>query len=151
MLVSRFFQIYAQWRWPNPVMLCEIEHGGGNSSYSVSPSTLRVISDQFENANQACKAVEMKQAEWSALFDPFPFFEAYNNYVQIDLMVVDEDNLRTWKGWVESQLRQLTLKIKRDTNLLMQCHPYPCEFVYTFQHIAFFMGLQRGRGVLEGQ
>ncbi|MCO5574601.1 hypothetical protein L7F22_028389 [Adiantum nelumboides] len=180
MLVSRFFRIYAQWRWPSPVMLCEIEHGAGdglpvwdprrnprdgthlmpiitpaypcmNSSYNVSSSTLRVIRDQFENANQACKAVETKQAEWSALFDTFPFFEAYNNYMQIDLMAVDEDDLRTWKGWVESRLRQLTLKIEHDTNLLLQCHPYPCEFVDTSKHTAFFIGLQRGRGVPEGQ
>ncbi|MCO5614380.1 hypothetical protein L7F22_068660 [Adiantum nelumboides] len=85
MLVSRFFRIYAQWRWPSPVMLCEIEHGAGdglpvwdprrnprdgthlmpiitpaypcmNSSYNVSSSTLRVIRDQFENANQAWPA-----------------------------------------------------------------------------------------------
>ncbi|MCO5552393.1 hypothetical protein L7F22_005904 [Adiantum nelumboides] len=91
---------------------------------SVSSSTLRVISDQFENVNQACKAVgdEARRVECA---------QAYNNYVQIHLMVVDEDDLRTWKGWVESRLRQLTLKIEGDTNLLMQCHLYPREFVYT--------------------
>ncbi|KAI5060009.1 hypothetical protein GOP47_0024429 [Adiantum capillus-veneris] len=53
-----------------------------NSSYNVSASTLQVIRDQFENANQVCEAVEMRQAKWSALFDTFPFFEAYNNYLQ---------------------------------------------------------------------
>ncbi|PPR81382.1 hypothetical protein GOBAR_AA39329 [Gossypium barbadense] len=27
MLVSRFFRVYTQWRWPNPVMLCAIKEG----------------------------------------------------------------------------------------------------------------------------
>lgn len=27
MLVYRFFRVYTQWRWPNPVMLCEIREG----------------------------------------------------------------------------------------------------------------------------
>ncbi|KAI5062672.1 hypothetical protein GOP47_0023211, partial [Adiantum capillus-veneris] len=108
MRLFRFFQVYTQWRWPSPVMLCEIEQGTlgfpdgthvmpiitpaypcMNCSYNVSASTLQVITDQFENANQVCKAVEMKQAEWSALFETFPFFEAYKNYLQIDIMAVD--------------------------------------------------------------
>jgi poly(A) polymerase len=84
MLVSRFFRVYTQWRWPNPVMLCAIEenddlgftvwdprkfHGDRkhqmpiitpaypcmNSSYNVSSSTLRVMMEQFNHANKICQ------------------------------------------------------------------------------------------------
>ncbi|CAL5359191.1 unnamed protein product [Camellia sinensis] len=185
MLVSRFFRVYTLWRWPNPVMLCPIEEDDKlgfpvwdrrknpwdrahhmpiitpaypcmNSSYNVSKSTLRVMMDQFHHGNSICEEIELNKAQWSALFDPYLFFEAYKNYLQIDIIAADADDLLAWKGWVESRLRQLTLKIERDTRGMLQCHPYPNGHVDTSKlcpHCAFFMGLQRKQGakVEEGQ
>eukprot|EP00257_Ricinus_communis_P025263 XP_025012677.1 nuclear poly(A) polymerase 4 [Ricinus communis] len=184
MLVSRFFRVYTQWRWPNPVMLCAIEEDElgfpvwdprrnprdrfhhmpiitpaypcMNSSYNVSISTLRVMMEQFQYGNKICEEIELNKAQWSALFEPYLFFEAYKNYLQIDIIAADADDLLAWKGWVESRLRQLTLKIERDTIGMLQCHPYPNEYIDTSKqcpHCAFFMGLQRRKGVSgqEGQ
>ncbi|KAK7351513.1 hypothetical protein VNO77_11031 [Canavalia gladiata] len=184
MLVSRFFRVYTQWRWPNPVMLCSIEENElgfpvwdprrnprdrfhimpiitpaypcMNSSYNVSASTLRVMVEQFRYGNKICDEIELNKAQWSALFQPYVFFEAYKNYLQVDIIASDADDLLAWKGWVESRLRQLTLKIERDTNGMLQCHPYPHEYIDTSKpcaHSAFFMGLQRKEGVRgqEGQ
>lgn len=83
MLVSRFFRVYTQWRWPNPVMLCAIEERSlglqvwdprrnpkdrfhlmpiitpaypcMNSSYNVSSSTLRIMTEEFERGNEICE------------------------------------------------------------------------------------------------
>ncbi|KAJ1409799.1 polymerase, nucleotidyl transferase domain [Sesbania bispinosa] len=184
MLVSRFFRVYTQWRWPNPVMLCSIEENElgfpiwdprrnprdrfhimpiitpaypcMNSSYNVSASTLRVMMEQFRYGNKICDEIELNKAQWSALFQPYVFFEAYKNYLQVDIIALDADDLLAWRGWVESRLRQLTLKIERDTNGMLQCHPYPHEYSDTSKpcaHSAFFMGLQRKEGVRgqEGQ
>ncbi|KAF1898499.1 hypothetical protein Lal_00032079 [Lupinus albus] len=183
MLVSRFFRVYTQWRWPNPVMLCPIEENElgfsvwdprrnprdrthhmpiitpaypcMNSTYSVSTSTLRVMMEQFQYGNKICGEVELNKVHWSALFEPYIFFESYKNYLQVDLVAADVDDLRAWKGWVESRLRQLTLMIERDTIGKLQCHPYPHEYMDTSRHCAhsaFFMGLQRKEGeiVQEG-
>ncbi|XP_034208110.1 nuclear poly(A) polymerase 4 isoform X2 [Prunus dulcis] len=184
MLVSRFFRVYTQWRWPNPVTLCSIEENElgfptwdprknprdrfhhmpiitpaypcMNSSYNVSISTLRVMTEQFHHGNKICEEIELNKTQWSALFEPYLFFEAYKNYLQVDIVAADSDDLLAWKGWVESRFRQLTLKIERDTNGMLQCHPYPKEYVDTSKpcpHCAFFMGLQRKEGVRgqEGQ
>ncbi|XP_031385989.1 nuclear poly(A) polymerase 4-like [Punica granatum] len=184
MLVSRFFRVYTQWRWPNPVMLCPIEedvlgfsvwdprknprdrthhmpiitpaYPCMNSSYNVSTSTLRVMMEQFQYGNKTCEEIELNKAQWSALFEPYMFFESYKNYLQVDIVAADSDDLRSWKGWVESRLRQLTLMIERDTYGKLQCHPYPHEYVDTSKqcaHTAFFMGLQRKQGekIEEGQ
>ncbi|XP_021902846.1 nuclear poly(A) polymerase 4-like isoform X2 [Carica papaya] len=184
MLVSRFFRVYTQWRWPNPVMLCAIEEDElgfsvwdprknprdrnhvmpiitpaypcMNSSYNVSTSTLRVMMEQFQYANRICEEIELNKVQWSSLFEPYLFFESYKNYLQVDIVAADGDDLRAWKGWVESRLRQLTLMIERDTYGKLQCHPYPHEYEDSSKpcaHCAFFMGLQRKQGevIQEGQ
>ncbi|KAJ3692063.1 hypothetical protein LUZ60_012413 [Juncus effusus] len=175
MLVARFFRVFTQWRWPNPVMLTEIEeneelgftvwdphknHGDKkhlmpiitpaypcmNSSYNVSASTLRVMCEQFEHANHICQSVELNIASWRGLFEPFPFFEVYKNYLQVDVVAADEEDQRLWKGWVKSKFRQLTLKIERDTSQQLHCHPYTSEFTdpsKRLPHCAYFMGLAR--------
>ncbi|XP_052875543.1 nuclear poly(A) polymerase 4-like isoform X2 [Gossypium arboreum] len=184
MLVSRFFRVFTQWRWPNPVMLCAIDEDRlgfsvwdprknprdrthhmpiitpaypcMNSSYNVSTSTLRVMMEQFQYGNNVCEKIELNKAKWSALFEPYLFFQSYTNYLQVDILAADADDLRSWKGWVESRLRQLTLMIERDTYGKLQCHPYPQDYVDASKpcaHCAFFMGLQRKHGeiVQEGQ
>ena len=62
----------------------------------------------------------MNKASWSALFEPFQFFEAYKNYLQVDIIAEDDEDLRLWKGWVESRLRLLTLKVAM----------HSCFFIY---------------------
>ncbi|MCO5549237.1 hypothetical protein L7F22_002704 [Adiantum nelumboides] len=145
MLVSRFFRVYTQWKWSNPVMLCKIKEGSlhlavwdarknskdrthvmpiitpsypcMNSSYNVSLSTFKVLMEQF------------RFGKWTLLFEGYPFFSAYKNYLQIDVVALCEDDFQTWKGWVESRLRHLTLKIERDTEGIVHCHLHPSSYV----------------------
>ena len=55
--------------------------------------------------------MEANKADWDTLFEAFSFFDAYKNYLQIDVCAETDDDLRQWKGWVGSRLRQLTLKV----------------------------------------
>lgn len=61
--------------------------------------------------------MEANKADWHTLFEPYTFFDAYRNYLQIDISAANADDLRSWKGWVESRLRQLTLKVKMTPGL----------------------------------
>ncbi|CAI9756041.1 unnamed protein product [Fraxinus pennsylvanica] len=176
MLVSRFFRVYNLWRWTNPVMLCPIQEGSlglpfwdprrnykdrlhlmpiitpaypcMNSSYNVSTSTLRVMMEEFQRGNEICEAIEASKSSWDILFEPFAFFEAHTNYLQMDIASETEEDLRNWKGWVESRIRLLTLKIERDTKGVLQCHPHPGEFSDKSKpfHHSYFMGLRRKQG-----
>ncbi|XP_076937278.1 nuclear poly(A) polymerase 4-like [Bidens hawaiensis] len=185
MLVSRFFKVFSHWRWPNPVMLCTLQENelgldvwdprknpedrthcmpiitpaypSMNSSYNVSTTTLGVITEQILFGNRICEDIELKKAEWPALFEAYMFFKRYKNYLQIDIVALNTDDLREWKDWVESQIRQLTLMIERDTKGKLQCHPYPRAYSDPSKHcahIAFFMGLMRKQSdvvIGEGQ
>ncbi|KAK1362868.1 hypothetical protein POM88_038429 [Heracleum sosnowskyi] len=107
------------------------------------------IPKQFQFGNKICEEIELKKSQWSSLFEPYLFFESYKNYLEVDIVAADGDDLRSWKGWVESRLRQLTLMIERDTYGKLQCHPYPHEYADSAKqcsHSAFFMGLQRTEG-----
>ncbi|PWA80453.1 Nucleotidyltransferase, class I, C-terminal-like protein [Artemisia annua] len=88
MLVSRFFRLYTHWRWPNPVMLCAIEerslglqiwdprkyfrdrshlmpiitpaYPSMNSSYNVSASTLKIMTEEFKRGHDICELTAPK-------------------------------------------------------------------------------------------
>ena len=104
MLVSRFFRVYTQWRWPNPVMLCAIEEGSlglpvwdprrnpkdryhlmpiitpaypcMNSTYNVTSSTLRVMSDEFRRGSEICEV-------WFDDLKMFSFWKILENLNQV--------------------------------------------------------------------
>nr|XP_043629934.1 nuclear poly(A) polymerase 1 [Erigeron canadensis] len=176
MLVSRFFKVYTQWRWPNPVMLCAIVEGSlglqiwgrnyndkfhlmpiitpaypsMNSSYNVSPSTLVIMTEEFKRGHDICEAMVLHNGGWHELFEPYRFFEAYKNYLQIDIAAENDDDMLNWKGWVISRLRQLVKKIERDTSKMLLIHPNPADFSDRSNpfRCSYFLGLQRKEGTV---
>ncbi|KAE8124221.1 hypothetical protein FH972_019126 [Carpinus fangiana] len=167
------FQGYSQWKWPNPVMLCPNQQRSlglpfwdrrrnvrdrrdlmpiitpaypySNTSYNVSLSTLCVMKEEVERGKEICEAVEAGKAGLISLFDPFCFFSAYKNYLQIDLIARNLEDFMNWKGWVESRLRLLTMKVDRDTWGQLQCHPHPDGFLDKSKQFrsCYFVGLRR--------
>ncbi|KAF8668975.1 hypothetical protein HU200_052187 [Digitaria exilis] len=181
MLISRFFRVYSKWKWPNPVMLCHIEEGPlglpvwdprrnyrdrghqmpiitpaypcMNSSYNVSVSTRYVMVQEFTRAFEICQAIDEGKAGWNALFEPYPFFESYKNYLEVNITARNEDDLRNWKGWVESRLRTLVLKIERYSHEMILAHPYPRDLSDKSRplHCFYFIGLWRKQTVQAQQ
>lgn len=90
-LLLRFFKLFAQWKWPQPVMLCsnyetalglpvwnpdknprEKRHRmpiitpaypASNSSFNVSMSTLRIMREEFQRAGEVIERIMEKPAE----------------------------------------------------------------------------------------
>lgn len=120
-----------------------------NCAYNVSHATQRIIREQIHAGHAACQEIAAGGGQgWAKLFEPFPFFRAHKSYLQVDATVAGgEDELREWKGWVESRMRQLVAKVERDTAGELLCHQnahsYDAE-PYGLQCTAsFFVGLSK--------
>jgi poly(A) polymerase Pap1 len=74
--------------------------------------------------------IDLNKASWNALFEPFHFFEAYRKFLVVDIVADDDDDLRLWKGWVESRLRQLTLKVHFEF-LISASHFFNCFYFFS--------------------
>ncbi|XP_052153887.1 nuclear poly(A) polymerase 2-like [Oryza glaberrima] len=101
-----------------------------NSGYNVSHATLRVITEQLAVGDAVCQEIVKACSGgggWDKLFQPFNFFGAYKSYLQVDVTVTggEEDDLREWKGWVESRLRLLSARVEADTSGMLLCHLHP--------------------------
>lgn len=158
MLLARFFKVYTNWKWPLPVMLCEIEEDAAlalkvwdsrrnpgdrmhlmpiitpaypsmNSSYNVTESTLWLMSKEFVAADAICaRQVPLGASiDWSELFQPFPFFSNYKNYIMVQVSAQTEDNHVKWEGWCQSRLRYLMGNIQNYTMGSLILHPWPFE------------------------
>ncbi|KAL6041167.1 polynucleotide adenylyltransferase [Balamuthia mandrillaris] len=156
-LLSRFFRVYEQWKWPNPVLLTPITDGTlglgfkvwnpkihysdrghlmpiitpaypcMNSTYNVSESTLRILKEEFARGRDITFKIEQNGEPWNTLFLPSDFFYRYKIYIQIDIFADTEEHHRKWEGWVESKLRLLIKKLEI-TPLLKTAHPFPVSY-----------------------
>ncbi|RLM64465.1 nuclear poly(A) polymerase 4-like [Panicum miliaceum] len=120
-----------------------------NCAYNVSQATQRIIKEQIQAGHAACQEIVAGGGRgWGALFHPFPFFRAHKSYLQVDATVAGgEDELREWKGWVESRLRQLVAKVERDTACELLCHQSPHAYDAEPRGLqctsSFFVGLSK--------
>lgn len=156
-LASRFFRVYYQWSWPNPVLLCPIAlptepllalrvwnpKANPKDKLHVMP----VITPAYPSMNSTYNVSEStlriireeffrgvkitmkaQQVDWRELFEKHDFFKRYRNYLQIDVSAANHESLRMWQGWVESRLRHLTLKLEQLLIKQALPHPFPDSF-----------------------
>ncbi|XP_003581579.2 nuclear poly(A) polymerase 2 [Brachypodium distachyon] len=121
-----------------------------NSCYNVSHATLRTITQQLQIGNAVCQKIVASGAGWGALFEPFHFFKEYKSYLRVDVKVAGgggEGDLREWKGWVESRLRQLVMRVETATAGMLLCHPNPQAYAAKPTDLqrttSFFVGLSK--------
>ncbi|KDN52485.1 putative PAP1-poly(A) polymerase [Tilletiaria anomala UBC 951] len=150
-IVGRFFIIFAQWNWPQPVMLRQIEEGPLQvrvwnpklypsdrlhrmpiitpaypsmcSTHNVSQSTQTIMTQEFKRGAQIFNEIALGTMQWSELFDKHDFFYKYKYYLQVIASSGSADLQLKWSGLVESKLRQLVNKLEFTQGLLLS-HPF---------------------------
>lgn len=154
-LVSRFFRIYEQWKWPNPILLTQTldanlghkvwnpkiypkdrlhlmpiitpAYPAMNSTYNVSESTMKLIKEEFARGAKLVFEVENGTSPWNVLFEKCDFFSRYRVYLQVDILAQTEQEHHKWEGLVESRLRFLIQKLEV-TPYVQNAQPFPKTF-----------------------
>ncbi|KAF8925036.1 polynucleotide adenylyltransferase [Dissophora ornata] len=160
-IISRFFSILHQWRWPQPVLLKPIEEGPLQvrvwnpklypadkahkmpiitpaypsmcSTHNVTDSTKAVILSELKDAAELVNKIMVERIPWANLFTKDDFFSRYRHYLQVIASSDSEERHLRWSGFVESRIRHLVTKLERVDNLVL-AHPYIKGFSKVVQY-----------------
>lgn len=144
-IVTRFFKIYQQWAWPQPVYLKPIEDFPLNqkvwnpklypadrnhrmpvitpaypsmcSTHNVTKSTLALMTSEFARGSEMMLKIEQGSASWADLFARSDFFARYRHFFQILAVSESAEDHRIWSGFVESKVRILMNKLELEANI----------------------------------
>lgn len=138
-LVHKFFLVFTQWKWPQPVLLKQPDNFNlgfpvwdprvnmndryhlmpiitpaypqQNSTFNVSVSTRTVIMDAFKAGLALTDEIMMGKQPWSRLFETPQFFSKYRHFIVLLASAATADEQLEWCGLVQSKIRHLVGKL----------------------------------------
>lgn len=155
-IIEKFFQIYSQWSWPQPVLLKQIEDGPLQvrvwnprlyphdrqhrmpvitpaypsmcATHNITASTQKVILSEFKRGVEIMNQISVAKMTWSNLLERHEFFHSYKFYLCVVAATQStyEDHLQ-YSGMVESKLRLLVQKLEVVEGVEL-AHPYVKDF-----------------------
>ncbi|KAB0792382.1 hypothetical protein PPYR_14341 [Photinus pyralis] len=154
-LVHKFFLVFSQWKWPQPVLLKQpINANLGfpvwdprvnvtdryhlmpiitpaypqqNSTYNVSQSTRTVMIEEFKAGLALTDEIMLGKQKWDKLFEPPLFFLKYKHFIVLLVYSGSTEDHLEWCGLVESKVRLLIVTLERNTHIKL-AHINPESF-----------------------
>lgn len=131
-----------------------------NSTFSVSRTTKNVLLTEIEKAamitEELIKNKGNSQITWKRLFKAFPFFKAYEHFIEIWVLAKKDEDHKKWQGFAESKIKRLlrnleTFDQRRDIDCL-EFRPYPKSYTLKNEQFpfndAYYIGVRIRGGVL---
>lgn len=152
-ILNRFFKIYSDWKWPQPVLLKPIEDGPLQvrvwnpkiyaqdrshrmpvitpaypsmcATHNITESTKKIILQEFKRGVQVTNDIFSNKLHWKDLFNKHTFFQQYKYYLTITAMTSsnDDEHHLKWSGLIESKVRLLALKLEQLSGIKL-VHPF---------------------------
>ncbi|XP_015594598.1 poly(A) polymerase type 3 isoform X2 [Cephus cinctus] len=154
-LIEKFFLVFSQWKWPQPVLLKQPDsvnlgfpvwdprvnisdryhlmpiitpaYPQQNSTFNVSVSTRTIMQEEFETGLALTEEIIMGKATWDKLFEPPNFFCKYKHYIVLLASSLAAEDQLEWCGLVESKIRHLIGTLERNPHITL-AHVNPEAF-----------------------
>jgi poly(A) polymerase len=157
-LLEIFFQTFATWNWPKPVLLAPIQdtpppgvlplpawnpnvnpRDGLHICPIITPaypsmnSSYNVGMPQLRRIQDemilACNHLKEKDSDYSSLFKPSDFFTRHEHYLQVTIRASNRQDFLEWFRLVESRLRLLICSVETQ-----QVHAWPFAQFFDCQY-----------------
>jgi poly(A) polymerase Pap1 len=135
-VVFTFFSMFSQWKWPAPVYIRQVidqpnsawnpsvnpgdrDHAMPiitssvpqmNSAVNINKPIQKYIQEKMSEGHQICQQIQSGLVGWEALFKPFPFYQEYDDFINITAECDKESSY--WFGCIEAKLRYLKEKLE---------------------------------------
>ena len=145
-IIGKFFRIMRQWKWPQPVLLKNIEEGplqvrvwnpkiyNGDryhlmpiitpaypsmcATHNITMSTKKIIEREWDRAGDITDEIWRGKAQWKDLFSKHTFFVSdYKYYLSINAASRTKDAQHVWSGLVESKIRLLVQNLENEPSI----------------------------------
>ncbi|XP_033625951.1 poly(A) polymerase beta-like [Asterias rubens] len=155
-LVHKFFLVFTQWVWPQPVLLKQPKTGTDltfpvwdprvnvsdrfhlmpiitpafpqqNSTYNVTQSTKFIMEQEMKEGLSVTQQIIHGKATWDKLFEATNFFQKYKHYIVLTASAGSVDHHLEWVGLVESKIRILVGNLERNAYIKL-AHANPKSF-----------------------
>ncbi|GLV33739.1 hiiragi [Carabus blaptoides fortunei] len=146
-LVHKFFLVFSQWKWPQPVLLKQPDNVGlgfpvwdprvnindryhlmpiitpaypqQNSTFNVSTSTRTVMMEEFRSGLSLTYDIMLGKQTWDKLFESPSFFTKYKHFIVLLASSASADDQLEWCGLVESKVRHLIGNLERNQHITL--------------------------------
>jgi poly(A) polymerase len=114
-----------------------------NTTYNVTESQKQVMIDEIKRGKELIQLIHLSGGEvtWNDLCSPLPFWELYNEYLELNVWGKTTEIFSKFKGLVESRVRALIRCIEQ-LDKRIQLRPHPDMFLQSPEQGSFYIGIQ---------
>jgi len=150
-ILCRFFEVFAAWKWPEPVLITPIIDHSFNlpvwdpktypadkyhkmpvitpaypsmcATYNVTQSTFGMIVSEFKRGNEILK----NGGSLKDLLEYSDFFRRFKIFIEVHIKSEESEEYKMWEGYIESKIRILCTKLENLDNISAAI-PFPKAF-----------------------
>ncbi|KAF4526538.1 hypothetical protein B566_EDAN009900, partial [Ephemera danica] len=146
-LVHKFFLVFSQWKWPQPVLLKQPDtvnlgfpvwdprinvsdrfhlmpiitpaYPQQNSTFNVSVSTRTIMQEEFQKGLALTEEIMVGTATWDRLFETPNFFSKYKHFIVLLARANTAEDQLEWCGLIEAKIRHLVGNLERNQHITL--------------------------------